>query len=527
MQKAVIYARYSSDKQNEQSIEGQLHVCQQYAKANDILVLDTYIDRAMTGTNDNRPDFQRMIKDSEKKEFSYILVYKLDRFSRNKYETAIHKKTLKDNGVKVISATENIPDTPEGIILEALLEGINAYYSAELSQKVKRGLKENYLKGKSPGGHVLYGYDVVNKKNIINELEAQIVKEIFSKYAQGYTVMSIAKDLHTRGIRTKKGNYVDATKIYKILTNEKYTGKAVYGNIEYTNIFPKIIDDETWEKVQAIHQENKHTPGRKKEIFDFILSGKLICGICKCPMVGESGTSHTGTKHYYYSCLSRRRKKHICNLKSINKQHLENIVIQYTWNLLSQNDSVNKIAEEICKLHKEQNINNLQLKRLEKQRASALKASQNLISAIEQGIVTEQTKIRLKELEKQIMELDFDIEKEKQKNYMDLTPQNIISYLNSVMKGDIENISVRKLIVKTFIREIILYQDKVIITYNFTDQAEKNKITPDSTAIIEKQSQKAVFSFYLSSNKLTHRQPFFKKTVEKRLFFCVFDHFAP
>lgn len=119
----AIYARYSSDKQNEQSIEGQLRVCQNYAKTNDILIVDTYIDRAMTGTNDNRPDFRRMIKDSAKKQWDYILVYRLDRFSRNKYETAIHKKTLKDNGVKVISAMENIPDTPEGIILESLLEG--------------------------------------------------------------------------------------------------------------------------------------------------------------------------------------------------------------------------------------------------------------------------------------------------------------------------------------------------------------------------------------------------------------------
>ena len=124
MKTAAIYARYSSDKQNEQSIEGQLRVCQNYAKTNDILIVDTYIDRAMTGTNDNRPDFRRMIKDSAKKQWDYILVYRLDRFSRNKYETAIHKKTLKDNGVKVISAMENIPDTPEGIILESLLEGV-------------------------------------------------------------------------------------------------------------------------------------------------------------------------------------------------------------------------------------------------------------------------------------------------------------------------------------------------------------------------------------------------------------------
>lgn len=120
---AVIYARYSSDSQTEQSIEGQLRVCNEYAKNNDILVLDTYIDRAMTGTNDNRPDFQRMIKDSAGKQWNYVLVYKFDRFSRNKFETAIHKKTLKDNGTKVISATEFVPDTPEGIILESMLEG--------------------------------------------------------------------------------------------------------------------------------------------------------------------------------------------------------------------------------------------------------------------------------------------------------------------------------------------------------------------------------------------------------------------
>ena len=131
MKTAVIYARYSSDNQNEQSIEGQLRVCQDYAQRNDILILNTYIDRAMTGTNDNRPDFQKMIKDSSNKEFEYIIVYKIDRFSRNKYETAKYKKILKDNGVKMLSAMENIPDSPEGIILESLLEGMAEYYSAE------------------------------------------------------------------------------------------------------------------------------------------------------------------------------------------------------------------------------------------------------------------------------------------------------------------------------------------------------------------------------------------------------------
>lgn len=123
MKTAVIYARYSSERQTEQSIEGQVRVCNEYAERNNILILDTYIDRAMTGTNDNRTDFQRMLKDSAKQAWDYVLVYKLDRFSRNKYEMAMHKKTLRDNGVKIVSAMENIPDTPEGIILESLLEG--------------------------------------------------------------------------------------------------------------------------------------------------------------------------------------------------------------------------------------------------------------------------------------------------------------------------------------------------------------------------------------------------------------------
>ena len=152
MKTAVIYARYSCDQQTEQSIDGQLRVCEEYAQRNNILILDTYIDRAMTGTNDNRPDFQRMLKDSGRKDWNYVIVYKLDRFSRNKYETAIHKKTLRDNGVKVLSAMENIPDTPEGIILESLLEGMNQYYSAELAQKVKRGMRETRLKGYFQGG---------------------------------------------------------------------------------------------------------------------------------------------------------------------------------------------------------------------------------------------------------------------------------------------------------------------------------------------------------------------------------------
>ena len=504
----MIYARYSSDSQTEQSIEGQLRVCQEFAKNNDILIVDTYIDRAMTGTNDMRPDFQRMIKDSNKRQWDHVLVYKLDRFSRNKYETTIHKHTLKENGIKVVSAMENIPDSPEGIILESLLEGMNQYYSAELSQKVHRGLNESYRKGQYTGGPVIYGYDVVDKKNVINPEEAEIIREIFTKYSQGYTAVALAKDLKARGIRTKKGLYITDKKIYKILANTRYNGKIMHGDVVYDNIYPQIVDDVTWQKVQDIHDDNKHAPGRKKEIFDFILSGKLYCGDCHRPMVGESGTSKLGRIYYYYSCLAKRRKQHPCKLKSVEKQWLEDVVINSTWTMLADKGVVRYIAETLCKMHEESNHRNTTIKSLESQRQNALKASQNLISAIELGIITEQTKIRLKEFETQIAGLDFDIEQDRQRSYTFLTPEMIESYLNSVICGDIKEMSVRKLIVKTFVREVILDNNSVTITYNFTETYTKYKVTKETIEQVKRQSvKKTAYNKTRCSYKLTSLPP--------------------
>ena len=191
MKSAVIYARYSCDAQTEQSIEGQLRVCQEYAERNGILILDTYIDRAMSGTNDNRPDFQRMIRDSSKQLWDYVLVYKLYRFSRNKYESIDYKHKLSKNNVKVVSAMENIPESPEGVILESVLEGLNQYYSMELSQKVKRGMKETRKKGYWQGGRLRYGYKLDGRKIVIDEEQAEIVRFIFTAYAKGVILRDI------------------------------------------------------------------------------------------------------------------------------------------------------------------------------------------------------------------------------------------------------------------------------------------------------------------------------------------------
>ena len=144
--RAVIYARYSSENQREESIEGQLRECYAFARKNDISVVGEYIDRAFSAKTDKRPDFQKMIKDSAKRNFDLVIVWKLDRFARNRYDSANYKAVLKRNGVKVMSATESISEGSEGILLESVLEGMAEYYSADLSEKVIRGHTENALK---------------------------------------------------------------------------------------------------------------------------------------------------------------------------------------------------------------------------------------------------------------------------------------------------------------------------------------------------------------------------------------------
>ena len=509
MKKAVIYARYSSASQTEQSIEGQLRVCQDYAKHNDILIVGEYIDRAMTGTNDARPNFQRMIKDSGKQEWEIVLVYKLDRFSRNKYDNAINKRTLKNNGVRVVSATEHIPDSPEAVIFESMLEGMAQYYSEELSQKVHRGLDESYRKGNYTGGYQILGYDVMNKKNVINEAEAAIVREIFTKYANGYTAQAIAADFQKRGVRGKRNTVLTDKQIYKILGNTKYNGKVRHGETVYDNIYPKIIDDVLWQAVQDIHVENQHAPSRKKDIFDYILSGKLVCGHCKRQMVGISGTSKTGAIHYYYACLSRTRYKEQCPAKTITKQELEDLVIHTTWQMLASDETITKIATDLFELHQKESRDSSKLKGLESNRAAALKARTNLISAMEQGIITEQTKIRLKELETEIARLDYAIEEEKQRKYTYLTVEMIERYLRNVICGDIDAVDVRKLIVKHFIREVQLFNDHVLISYNFTEDHPPYSITKTYSKALDHCTQNPYngIPLFVSSNILTPCPP--------------------
>ena len=289
----VIYARYSSHNQTEQSIEGQLKVCYEYAKRNNYDVIGEYIDRALTGTNDNRPEFLKMIEDSNKKCFQDILVYQLDRFSRNRYDSAIYKRRLKKNGVRVFSVKENIGDDASGVLMESVLEGMAEYYSVELAQKVKRGMKINAEKCLYNGGTVPLGFKINNEKKYQIDEDTSIIKKIFDMYVNGSQISEIIKYLNDNNFKTSVGKNFSKSNISNILLNKKYNGIYSYGSIEIKEGIPKIINDDTFNKVREIMIKNKQAPSRSKAKIEYILTTKLFCGHCKGLMTGTCGTSRT------------------------------------------------------------------------------------------------------------------------------------------------------------------------------------------------------------------------------------------
>lgn len=465
MKKAVIYARYSSERQTEQSIEGQLTVCKKFAKDNSFVIVDEYIDRATTGTNDNRLSFQKMIRDSARQDWQYVIVYKGDRFSRNRIESAIHKKTLRDNGVKLISATENIPDSPEGIILESLLEGMAEYYSAELSQKVKRGLNESKKKKQFTGGFLPYGWDLVDKKPVINSSEAAVVLGVHIDYIDGKTAREIEEKLTREGVRDKRGNVFDMKAIYRMLRLQKYAGDDIY---------PAIIPKDIKDKVNAIIEKNKRAPSRRKSYGNFLLSGKLICGECGGLMTGESGTSKTGAIHYYYKCFEKKKHTRPCTMPSIRKDEIEDTVFEICCDVLNSG-FIPYVVDMAYKVHQEELEANIAIINLQSLLAEKEKALNNIMTAIEQGIITASTKQRLMEIEEEVESIKYQIVCEKAKAEESLTKDDYRAFLSDFIGKQVNNDAFKQDIIDFFIRQIVLFRDKIRITFNYSPDDNSGK----------------------------------------------------
>ncbi len=485
----VIYARYSSHNQNEQSIEGQIAVCEEFAKRCDFNIIGEYIDRATSGTTDNRPEFLKMIKDSDKHLFQGVLVYQLDRFARNRYDSATYKAKLKKNGVRVFSARENISEDASGVLMESVLEGMAEYYSVELSQKVKRGMKINtenciYNGGTIPLGLKLVDIDsgitdatgrIIKKKKFdIDEQTAPIVREIFELYANGYIMADIIKQLNEKGYRTATGGEFKQNSVRGILINKRYNGVYTCGTAEIADGIPKIIDDALFNKVQEIMKKNKKTPSRAKAKTEYLLTTKLFCGHCKDMMVGYSGTSKTGKLHTYYMCNKARKK--LCNKKAVKKDYIEDLVVAEARAILTS-ENIKKISTKVVEIANAENdktvIKNLykELKDNEKQKNnlfSSLKICE--IDAVKKSIFEEINKM---EIEHQRIEKLIAIE---ESHNVILTVNEVRFFLTQLKRGNINDIKYRKLLINTLIHQVFLYDDSITILFNTQGKHFEKKI---------------------------------------------------
>ena len=476
MKKGVIYARYSSDRQNEQSITGQVDVCRKWALNNDVEIIDIYYDEALTGKTDKRPSFQRVIKDAKLGKFDYIIVYKLDRFARNRYDSAIYKAQLKKYGIRVISAMENIAEGPEGIILESVLEGMAEYYSANLAQNVLRGMQQKAEKGKYMGGTIPLGYKIDSDKNyVIDENSAFLVKQIYERYADGYTIKEIIEELNNAGHKSSTGRKFTYNSMHTVLTNQKYIGRYECLDVVLDDAIPRIIDDATFEKVQQRIKANKRAPARAKSSVDYYLTGKLFCGSCGNNMVGDSGTSSTGATHFYYSCIEKKRR-HGCKKKSVRKDWIEKIITDVTIKQVLTDENIKFIAEKAYELHEKEREDKSEINALQNSLREVEKVINNIMNAIEQGIITPTTKDRLMEAEERKSALLASIAREEIQKPQ-ITKEHIEFFLYE-MKNKIYNSTEKtEIIIQTFVNAVYLYDDdKMVITYNFTEGEELKKL---------------------------------------------------
>ena len=462
---AVIYARYSSDNQCEESIEGQIRECTAYAEKNGITIVKHYIDRAISAKTDNRPEFQQMIKDSDKKLFDIVLVWKLDRFARNRYDSARYKTQLKKNGVKLMSATEIISEGPEGIILESVLEGYAEYYSADLAEKVVRGQTENILKGRCNGGRGTFGYTLdPERKFHIDPLTSPFVLESFKKYNEGSTMKEIRDWLNENGIKNPVGGAFTYNSVEHMLKNRRYIGELKFRDVVVPNAIPPIIPLELFEDVQEKIAKNKKAPARRKAEDDYLLTTKLFCGYCGALMFGESGTSRTGEVHRYYKCATAKKHKG-CKKKTVRKQWLEDLVVNQTMQLVKDDAAMESIIAKVMELQNKENTN---IPLYEKQLRDAESGIQNMLNAIQAGILTSSTKERLEQLEETKRELEARIAEEKLAKPK-VTEEFIRFWLLRFRKLDMSLKDQRQALVDTFINAIYLYDDKVLITFNYKE----------------------------------------------------------
>lgn len=468
--RAVIYARYSAGpRQTDQSIEGQLRVCHDYCERNGLQVVGEYCDQHISGRTDERPEFQRLIADAKRKLFDAVVVYKTDRFARNKYDSAVYKRELKKNGVRIFYAAESIPDGPEGIILESLMEGLAEYYSAELSQKIKRGMHENALKAKSNGAGLPLGYKIDPATKLFQEdpERAQAVRTIFDMYIRGESAAAICNFLNDRGLRTIRGNPFNKSSVDRIIANRKYLGEYSYNGVTIRGGMPQLISEEVFAMAQAERDKRKKRRSVPAPKGEYLLAGKLFCGHCKAGMVGVSGTGAKGEKYYYYYCPNNRGKKHDCDKRQVSRDDLETRVASLVVEYVCNKEILENVSRAVWELQAETDTTKAELQVYEKKLAENKKATEKALDLLATDTPTEAIAERLKRLgeEKTVLEGEIARLRIVKPN---LSQEQILFALTQFLEPretETERDFQRRLL-KCFVSAVYLWDDRLVIYFN-------------------------------------------------------------
>lgn len=477
----VIYARYSSHNQKEESIEQQVEECTSFALLNGIKIVHVYADKALSGRTDKRPQFQRLMRDAEKRSFSVVVAYKSNRIARDMLNALKYEDRLGKYGIETLYAKEEFGNTAAGRFALRTMMNVNQFYSENMAEDIKRGMLDNAENCKVNGALPLGYVSGPDKRYAIEPKEAEIVRGIYDKVLEGVSFVDIANDLNACGVRTKHGSLWNKCSFHRILTNDVYIGVYRHSGVVKEGGVPPILEREVFIAMQKYLETKKNPRGRHRENGDYLLTGKLRCGYCESFMVGVSGTSKTGDKHYYYTCNSRHAGNG-CKKENVRRDTIEYTVAALTQQVVFKEDIIEWIATAAVKLAKEASGQN-EIDAMEAELAEDRKATKNIMAAIEQGIFTATTKSRLLELEADIASLEQSIRDAKAISEGKLLEkERVVYFLTSLREGNLHSKTYQKRLIDTFVRAVYLWDDRIGIDYYY---AGKDSMVKYSLSEIE------------------------------------------
>lgn len=515
---AIIYARYSSHNQRDVSIEQQIEACRKHAAELGLTITDTYEDRALSGRTDNRPAFQRMMRDAKDGKFQYVLAWKSNRMGRNMMQAMVNESRLMDCGVKVFYAEEDFDDSAAGRFALRSMMNVNQFYSDNLAEDVRRGLMDNASKCMANGRQPLGYKRGENGKIVVDEPAATIVREVYARVASGEMFMDIARDLNRRGIKTADKGEWNKNSFHKMCSNERYRGIYIYGETRIEGGIPPIVDDVLWYKVQeAIKVKKSKNRHHRPDDEDYLLTGKLRCGKCGGYMIGMSGRSKTGDVHHYYACQNRR-VGHTCGKKNIRRDVIEPAVAQAIKQYCLTDDAIEWITDQTIAYWEDED-RKLQIDSIENDLAAVQSSISNVMKAIEMGVITETTRDRLIELEKQQTDLKSKLVLAKEE-IVHVDRKDLISSLLAFRHGNVHDRAYQEKLFNAFLIAVYVYDDDHLkLVFNSFGKDDTVNIALD---LAENDDSSGLSDVSKSSPVISNGQPKDIRTV--RMSFLFFVH---